>query len=46
MEHELMYWVQYSPIKKPLLLTKEQAKTYSKMMVAVGKGEPYITKAS
>ena len=40
-----MYWVYYSPLKSPLLLNEEEMKTYTKMMIAVNKGTPYIQKA-
>ena len=40
-----MYWVYYSPLKPPLLLNEEETKTYTKMMIAVRKGTPYVIKA-
>ena len=41
----LMYWVYYSPLKPPLLLSEEEMKTYTKMMIAVNKGTPYTLRA-
>ena len=40
-----MYWVYYSPLKPPLLLSEEETNTYTKMMIAVNKGTPYILRA-
>ena len=39
------YWVQYCPLKLPLLLNKEQMEAYTKMMIAVNKGTPYVIRA-
>jgi len=40
-----MYWVHYCTLRPPLLLSEEQTKVYTQLMMAVNKGTPYTTKA-
>ena len=39
-----MYRVYYCELKSPLILTEEEAKTYTKMMIALNRGQPRVEK--
>ncbi len=39
-----MYRVYYCELKSPLILTEEEMKTYTKMMIALNRGQPRVEK--